>query len=220
MKIKYIQLIVLPLFVLLMTSQVRADVTINWVADSLSAVDVIITGPGLCSNNWYGSGAISAGFNCLNNPITSPSGLWELGSEDNAWNEGTWVSIPYNAIGIAERGALSLTIDPNGFNGYTGGSADTYYDGTTSPPFQYGNILSITDSENVQGGQGFSHMIVTSLPDLKDPSTWTWTIEYSISGITVVPEPETAGLVLFGAGFLALGKLTGSHSKNRTPSIV
>jgi hypothetical protein len=211
MKLKKVRLFFLPLIVLLVTSQLRADVTVNWNADSLSAVDVIISGSGIASYNGFGT---AAGFS---DTITSPSGLWQLSSMNicvNAGPSGGWggYSPDQILVNIYQNGSfdfLGQLADPSSFLCTTPGTYSDIFPATA--PVSDGTMLLGTWS-------GDTRFTVPSLPDLNDPSTWSWTIEYQASGQTldVVPEPGTACLVLFGASIFALRKLSGANSKNQT----
>jgi hypothetical protein len=212
MKLKIFRIVATPLVALLMTSQLRANVIINWTADSLSAYDVIISGSGLASDQTFGT---AAGFT---GTITSPSGLWQLVSQNYCWNSG-----PSGGSNGFTPDQDVLQISQEGYVNFLGQLADS---GSfmCETPGGYTDLFPpnapLSDGDMLFGDfSGATHFTISSLPDLNAPSTWTWTIEYQASGPTldVVPEPGTVCLVLFGAGILSLRKLTSSHSKNQKP---
>jgi len=174
----------------------RADVSIQWNTDSYSAFDVIISGTG----GWQGT-------------ITSPSGLWQLSAQSTFGIDYTdYPGAPVNVGGfgaVTFLGQISpnLDPDPSPFDRQmvTQGYNDFF---PSSPPFQDGayweSLYFLTDL----GWQGWSPIIVTSTPDINDPSTWNWVSEYTANGpsLEVVPEPATVWVVVFGCALIRLQK--------------
>jgi hypothetical protein len=166
----------------------RADVNIQWNADSYSSFDVTITGTGLNSEG----------------TITSPSGLWQLYFQIY----GAYLPnyIPERPIDIGNAGQITFlgqippTLDPNPAPNDNIMQAIPYNDFfAPSVPIQDGTSW-------VHGGfildplgwQGWNPIVIISLPQLDDPTTWTWTAEYAATGpgLAPAPEPGTASLAL------------------------
>jgi hypothetical protein len=210
MKSRIIRLCLLPLMALLMTSRLRADMNINWTADSPSAFDVTISGSGF---SFPADGEVAAGFI---GTITSPSGLWQLDMSDYCFYDVNRSPFPDLPIRTSLWGDMFFigNADPDYFNCFT---PDRLRDWKPAiAPVGDGDIMFAIGPA---GWAGVSSITLTSLPDLNDPSTWTWMAEYNASGpaLDVVPEPETVCLILFSAGIFVLRKFTGENYRNRMP---
>jgi hypothetical protein len=191
-------------FVFAVTFAVRADVSIQWNADSYSAFDVIISGSG----SWQGT-------------ITSPSGLWQLNA-NNSFDYNTYY--PSQPIWIGNYGVMTFlgqipsNIDPNPLPDDNQLKTQVYEDPhSLLDPIQDNNNWSegFTFLSNL-GWSGQVPTTITSLPVVTDSSTWTWISEYTASGPSLapatepVPEPETASL-----GLAALLLLAGRTIRRR-----
>jgi hypothetical protein len=202
--------------------------SINWISDSYNSFDVVFSGTG---TGWSGT-------------IISPSGLWQLFTGNlidpyvNPINNQTLVYI--DNVGIATfLGQLpSQYTTPNVGDDPPGVSLGTYggYNNYFAPvaPIQDGNGLghgylanlgdylisppgSQTDASLNWGGD--STISVTSIPDVNDTSTWTWTAEYYASGGSLeVPEPSTIALAGL-SGALTLWVVRGRTSSSLNPKL-
>ena len=163
-------------------------VTVQWNEDSYSAFDVTISGTGL---NWDGT-------------ITSPSGLWNLDSENRA----RYVPdvYPDGPIEMSTAGQLTFLgqIPPN-LRGDVTMSTPHYNDSfPLSVPLRSGvTWAGLTFDGNQQYWRGVNSLVITSIPTLDDTSTWTWAAEYTASGSSLKPVPESGS----GAASLALAAL-------------
>jgi len=164
-----------------MACELQADPSIDWLSDSYSAFDVILGGSG---PGWSGT-------------VTSPSGLWQLSSQNvieypYTFSAGgpAWVHIQNFGLAtflgglppqLPPPGSETLSISPFGtYNDYFEPVAPIN-DGT---PLDYGSLYDI----DWLGGSTIS---VTSIPSVDDISAWTWTAEYYASGPSLeVPEPR------------------------------
>jgi len=107
---------------------------------------------------------------------------------------------------------------PNPFNASvsigTSGGYQQFFDTAgsinASNPLNYGYLLGAN-------WWGNSSIAVTSIPDLNDSSTWTWTAEYKASGdslriVVPVPEPSTISLGAL-AGIIGMVSTFGKRRK-------
>lgn len=160
--------------------------TVNWSADSLDDFRVDLTGLGFP----------------ISQELTSPSGLWDLFPADDAFYAGSlWiVSHGNRAILHGEQGDVNLTAMPYAVFGnfdFPGGAS--HFDELTRLR---------------TGFTGDNPFIITSIPDLADNSTWSWSATYQAHRI-----PETGGFtcLAFGLGMLLLagGAWPGRHGEVR-----
>lgn len=184
----------------------RADVSIQWNADSYSAFDVTISGTG----SWQGT-------------ITSPSGLWQLSAQNFlGYDPGGDGQYPGPLANIENLGVMTflgqipsnLDSTPSPFDNVleTKPYSDflplsvPIHDGNTwySDPFGGPFLVRL-------GWGGYLPITITSLPVINDSSTWTWVSEYYASGPTLapVPEPGTVSLGLISVLLLAARTIRG-----------
>lgn len=183
---------------LINTFNVRATTlpSVNWVSDSYSSFDVVLSGTGL---GWSGT-------------VTSPSGLWQLQSYNVLDLEGAGGSSPL--VYVDNLGAATFEGQlPSGFPA-PDPSADPPFNAATIATFggywdAFNLGMPINDKNSLICGylneygdwSGLSTISVTSMPNSCDPSTWTWVAQYYASGDGLaVPEPGT--LSLCGLGVL------------------
>lgn len=189
----------------MLAGQLQADPFIDWVSDSSGSFDVILSGTGL---GWSGT-------------IVSPSGLWQLYS----WNS---IQYPFTSsnpnqppIMIGNSGAATFLgvlpsripgPDPQGFIhsvsiGTEGGYQEPFNFGGPidgQNPLNYGYLHELSLYGSFENWSGMSSFSVNSTPNVNDPSTWTWTAEYSASGeslgtVVPVPEPGVVSWVILAA---------------------
>jgi hypothetical protein len=148
---------------------------IAWNNDTDSSVDVTISGIGA-------EGTAAAGTSGWGGDITSPSGMWHLTADDEEFYHPEF-PLPFvvNHVGRLEF-LLPTWADPN----YLGGPAESYFNSSTNS----GSTFLWAPS----GWRGGETLIITSMPVLTDESTWTWTLEYSASGPSLIPEPSMVSL--------------------------
>ena len=173
----------------------RADINVQWVQDSYTAFDVVITGASWTPGNSFGTG--------WEGTFTSPSGLWQLYGQ--VWGgygygaDGNLIDVG-NYGGMTFLGSFPLNIDPD--------PMPSDYTMTTQP---YNDFFSPTAP--IEDGAGWIHgflvegvgwhgwnpITISSMPVLADTTTWTWTAEFKATGPSLAPEPRFLSL-----GFLAL----------------
>ena len=177
----------------------QADPYVDWVSDSYSSFDVILSGTG---PGWTGT-------------VTSPSGLWQL-STYNIIQYSAPSSVTPGQVMVDNSGYATflgqlppLFPPPNPFNSAvsigTFGGYNQFFDPAgpinDGNPMNYGYLVGAN-------WWGDSTISVTSTPNLEDVSTWGWTAEYMASGaslvfVTPVPEPTTTsiGVLIVILGF-------------------
>lgn len=166
--------------------KLQAGLSVNWISDSSSSFDVILTGTG---PGWSGT-------------ITSPSGLWQLYSANIIDYPASGQNTPQvfiDNVGVATfLGSLSPqfpTPDSSALVPFNAASIATFggYQDYFNPvtPINDGNPLVDGYLAALHWG-GMSTISVTSLPNLINESTWTWTANYSACGLSLeAPEPNT-----------------------------
>jgi len=187
----------------MLACRLLADPSVDWISDSYSSFDVILSGTG---SGWSGT-------------ITSPSGLWQLFSANLIqYPSNSGSSVMMNNSGMATyQGALPSWCpapDPSGVIhtvSITAPPGNTEYHDPNSPfsdrnPMNYGYLCELSFFGSFQNWRGMSDFSVTSIPNANDPSTWAWTAEYSASGesLGVAPVPEP-GILSFAALAAILG---------------
>jgi hypothetical protein len=191
----------------------HADPSVNWVSDSYTSFDVKLSGTG---PGWSGT-------------ITSPNGLWELFSGDSILYPTTTppvgkVEMDLSALAtfLGPLPAIYTPPNPSAMPPYNtaslgtdGGAYDFYQPAAPindGAPMGTGYLKEIA----ADGWVGEGTFSVTSIPDVNDTSTWTWSAEWEGSGPSLeTPEPGPAGIELLGVG-LALGALAGRRYSRRT----
>jgi len=174
----------------------HAQVNLQWVEDSYTAFDLVVTGTG---ESW-------------SDTLTSPSGLWQLeGACWGGYSANGWAGHPDLTIDIGSYGKLTFleNIPPSLTGGVTSFANSIHsppYNGFHPPsvPIQDGNgwlgdaIHGI--GEDLGWGSGERVTItITATPVLEDPTTWLWTEEFKATGQSLVPEPGSVAI-----GLLAL----------------
>ena len=196
--------------------------SIDWISDSYSSFDVVFSGTG---TGWSGT-------------IISPSGLWQLFTGNlidpyvNPISNQTLIYVDNNGLATF-LGQLPSQYIPPSISGNDpvapGVSIGTYggYNDYFPPvaPIQDGNgfdsgyltqlgglLASPPASQDDPSldWHGGSTISLTSIPDVNDTSTWTWTAEYSASGGSLeVPEPTSLALAgLSGALVLLVNRIS------------
>ncbi len=197
----------------LAASASRADANITWNTDSYSAFDVTIDGTGV---SWTGHpGAYSS--------ITSPSGLWSVYWLNNGYYSTQFgrveLNITANAVFLGQLPS-QYPEPPSGGSLWQIGGASLYPNANNNiDPFL--PAAPISDGNSLQKGYlasggysnpdspypyldwtGIINTTITSIPDLNDSSTWTWTTEIDASGTSLgiepAPEPSVFGLLAVG----------------------
>ena len=195
--------------VLMTAGTLQADLTsANWISDGYDSFDVILSGTGL---GWSGD-------------ITSPSGLWDLNSQNVVEFPGPQLDVVYlQNSGVATfLGELPPQYTPvipgHPYGGPTGIALGTF--GTYGPdgypiegPIADGANMTVgylanlgsninPGPDNPLAWTGFGSISVTSIPDVNDVSTWTWSAEWkAVGGSLEVPEPSVIPLSVLGAAF-------------------
>ena len=182
---------------LMAACKLQAGPSVDWISDSSSSFDVILTGTG---PGWSGT-------------VTSPSGLWQLWSanviEYPAYGQNL-SQVFIDNVGVATfLGSLSPqfpTPDSSALVPFNAASIATFggYQDYFNPvaPIKDGNPLVDGYLAALHWG-GMSTISVTSLPNLINESTWAWTANYSASGVSLAaPEPNT---IFFGVLAVSFG---------------
>lgn len=209
-----------------LTNEALADLTsVNWVSDSYNSFDVILSGTGL---GWFGTVISPSGLWQVDsqNEIDYDANLIFPGSSDGTVFVGNTADAvylgqlpsqyppppPYMPSPNFPNQALQY---PNG----TGAALyDLNYDDNFAPvaPINDENSLGYNGasvagylsylSQGFFGGNpslnwtGEGLISVTSIPDVNDTSTWTWTAEWEASGDSLQPTPEPSTLALTAIG--------------------
>jgi hypothetical protein len=196
------------LVVLLFLVAKAHSISVYWHEDSYSAFDVTISGTGL---DWKGT-------------LTSPSGLWELYSEQYGGYSENVPGFPEGRIDIGHFGQITFLGEiPTNLPEADSGAILAPWDNvmTTTP---YDDFFA--PSPSIQDGSAWTHpgfifaslgwtlsnplgptnpFVITSFPDVTDPSTWTWTVEYASSGGSLRNSvPESGGIGCLGFATLLL----------------
>jgi hypothetical protein len=179
--------------------------TVDWISDTSSSFDVVLTGTGA---GWSGM-------------VTSPSGDWQLQSANIINCSGGSSSGPLVALdneGSATfKGSLSPQIPtPNPsagapFNAATictfGGYQDLFKPVapiSDNNSLIYGYLTELAAFGPFLNWSGMSTISITSIPNINDPSTWSWTAQYSACGQNLdAPEPNTISLLSLAALLIA-----------------
>ncbi len=180
---------------------------VQWIADSTSAFDVVLTGTGA---GWSGT-------------LMSPSGDWKLQSANIIAYTCANPSSPQVAVdnsgNATFEGALSPQLPaPNPsanapFNAATIGTYGGYLDhfNPVAPisdknGLVYGYLSDLSDFGPYLDWSGLSTISITSMPDPNDPSTWTWMAQYTACGQNLAaPEPNALSIIAL-AGVLVICK--------------
>ncbi len=180
----------------MMVCRLHAAPSVDWISDSSSSFDVILTGTG---PGWSGT-------------ITSPSGLWQLYSANIIDYQASGPNpsqVFIDNVGVATfLGSLSPqfpTPDSSALVPFNAASIATFggYQDYFNPvaPIHDGNPLVDGYLAALHWG-GMSTISVTSLPNLFNESTWTWTANYSACGLSPeAPEPNTISFGVLAATF-------------------
>jgi len=184
--------------VLITVCKLQADPSIDWISDSFSSFDFILTGTG---PGWSGT-------------ISSPSGLWQ-------YYTGNIIQYPSsvsgevlidNYISANFLGQLpSEFLPPAPYDTTSIGTFGTYNDYfypelpiNDGSSLTYGYLCTLSAYGPFQDWGGESTISVTSIPDPNNVSTWTWTAEYKASGENLEGVPEPA-ILSIGALAATLG---------------
>jgi hypothetical protein len=190
---------------LMAACKLQAGPSIDWISDSSSSFDVVLTGTG---PGWSGT-------------ITSPSGLWQLSSANIIYYPTTGQNgskIMIDNVGTATfLGSLSpqfaepvpSSLPP--FNTVSLGTYGGYQDffNPTAPikdgnPLVYGFLTGLD-------WDGASTISVNSMPNVNNASGWAWTASYSACGENLAaPEPNT---ISFGALAVIFGMAYGFRDR-------
>ena len=201
----------------LLAFRLHADPYVNWVSDSYSSFDVILSGTGF---GWSGD-------------VLSPSGLWQLstantilypapnGNPDNP-PDGRLDNFG-QAIFLGSLPSQFPAPDSNLFNNVsvTTQPCGSYFNpatlGVNSGPMHYGYLGDLF-MYGYQGWNGNASFTITAIGNVNDPSTWDWTAEYQASGESLgtlpIPEPASAVLVAL-AGCIGWGWSSWRRAKVR-----
>jgi hypothetical protein len=209
-----------------------AGPSVDWISDSDSSFDVILSGTG---SGWSGS-------------VTSPSGLWQLLSANiidltcpTPTSSLVFVDNVGNATFLGQLPPQMPAPDPSATAPFNTASIGTYggymdYFSPNAPitdenSLVYGFLHDLSDCGPYQDWSGLSTISVTSMPNPNDISTWTWVANYAACGANLeAPEPNTVSFLAVAA-ILGIGcrfrnslishKLGGSSSKpaSRAPSL-
>jgi hypothetical protein len=192
---------------LAMTGNLQADTApfIDWVSDSSSLFNVTLTGTGA---GWSGT-------------ITSPSGLWQLNTGNivgyDGANEASRQVFVENVGNATFEGQLPSQFPaPNPaavvpFNAATIGTYGGYMDYfSPQAPINdksslvYGYLNELSDYGPYADWSGICTFCITSMMNPNDPSTWTWTAEYTACGQNLAtPEPKTISICALAGLFCA-----------------
>jgi hypothetical protein len=180
--------------VLIAAGKLQAQPTVDWVSDSYSSFDVILSGTG---PGWSGT-------------VTSPSGLWQLSSGNEiAYPSGITQTVFIENTGMATfLGQLppqDPAPNPSALPPDNTPSLSTFggYQDFFSPVAPIHDGIALTQGYlaalSPEGWRGMSSISVTSIPNVNDTSTWTWMAEYEASGVSLAPEPNTSSVIALGA---------------------
>jgi hypothetical protein len=184
------------LVALMAVCELQADPSIDWIADSSSSFNVILTGTG---PGWSGT-------------ITSPSGLWRLTSANivdyPAPNQSSPLVLIENSGVATFLGSLSPQFalpDPSALIPFNAASIATFggYQDYFNPmaPIRDGNPL-VDGYLAGLGWGGTSSISVTSMDTVINASCWAWMASYSASGESLeAPEPKAISIGMLAAIF-------------------
>ena len=182
---------------LMSVCKLQAGPSVDWISDSYDSFNVVLSGTGL---GWSGT-------------ITSPSGLWQLSSANLIYypvSEQNSSKVSIENVGTATfLGALLSQFpkpDPTAFPPFNTASIGTYggyqdYFNPSAPisdenPLVSGYLAGL-------GWAGTSAISITSMPNVNNTSSWTWTAMYSACGNNLeTPEPNT---ISFGVQAAIIG---------------
>jgi hypothetical protein len=198
----------------MLVGKLQADPSVDWISDSLGSFDVLLTGNGL---GWSGT-------------LTSPSGLWSLSSDNlieypfiidpDAPTPLVSVENVGEATFLGQLSSQYVPPNPSDFPLYDTASIGSYggYSDYFSPtaPINDGNNFS-SGYLSEYGWSGSSTISITSIPNINDVSTWTWTAQYTASGPGLIvpvsaPEPTTIAVFSF---FLSVAFIFLKRQKHR-----
>ncbi len=207
----------------MIVGRLQADPFVDWVSDSFSSFDVILTGTG---PGWTGT-------------ITSSSGLWQFHSANNIQYPFLSSNPELPPVMLGNSGYMTflgplpsqftspdpLSIFSTASIGTAGGFMQ-FFDPlapiNVGSPINYGYLAELSFYGSYQNWVGSSTFSVTSIPDVNDVSTWTWQAEYQASGqslqvVTPVPEPNTTALVALAALLGIAFKFCKSRKPDKAP---
>ena len=198
-----------------------ANPSVDWISDSCSSFDVVLSGTG---PGWSGT-------------VTSPSGLWQLFSA-NIFNltcptptsSLVFVDNVGNATFLGQLPPQIPAPNPSSIAPFNTASIGTYggYMDQFSPiapisdenSLVYGFLHDLSNDGPYQDWSGMSTITITSMPNPNDMSTWTWMANYAACGQNLdTPEPSTLSLTVLAA-ILGIGctLCKGSKPGSRSPS--
>jgi hypothetical protein len=178
-----------------------AGPSIDWVSDSYSSFDVVLSGTG---PGWSGT-------------VTSPSGLWQLLSANiinltcpTPTSSLVFVDNVGNATFLGQLPAQFAAPDPSSIAPFNTASIGTYggYTDYFSPAVPisdendlvYGYLHDLSNDGPYQDWSGMSTMTIISMPNPNDISTWTWMATYAAYGQNLeAPEPTTLSMTALAA---------------------
>lgn len=236
------KIVILSIFLTNMSLHSQGFASVDWISDTYNSFDVVLSGTGLAgTDNWSTITSPSGlwqltSFNCIEYPSSSiyggqspPGGPYDVFMD--------------NIATATFLGELPAQYDPPPPNYYTYGggisSSSLSVAGLPNPGlyapalpllnednFNYGYLAFIWDfgpnpSQNINNGwSGEGILTVTTIPDLNDTSTWTWTSEWYASGpsLQAVPEPSAISVGTMFTLMLAFST-TSKKAKNEVSTI-
>ncbi len=193
-----------------------AGPNVNWISDSCSSFDVVISGTGA---GWSGT-------------VASPSGLWQLFSANiidltspTPASSLVYVDNVGNATFLGQLPPQFPAPNPSSLAPFNAASIGTYggYMDCFSPAapisdgngLVYGYLHDLSDDGPYQDWSGKSTLTITSIPNPNDITTWTWIARYFASGENLqAPEPNTISFVAMAA-MLGLASVFSKRLKPR-----
>ncbi|HXD00307.1 MAG TPA: hypothetical protein VN048_13275 [Verrucomicrobiae bacterium] len=178
-----------------------ADPSINWISDSYSSFNVVLSGTG---PGWSGT-------------VTSPSGLWQLLSANvinltcpTPTSSLVAVDNAGNATFLGQLPAQFSPPNPSAVAPFNAASIGTYggYTDYFSPAapisdensLVYGYLHELSNDGPYQDWSGMSTITITSMPNPDNIATWTWTARYAAWGENLdAPEPGTISFAALAA---------------------
>jgi hypothetical protein len=213
LKIKKMKIACVLLGALMATCKLQAGPSVDWISDSSSSFDVVLTGTG---PGWSGT-------------VTSPSGLWQLSSADiidypASGQNSSEVFIDNSGV-ATYLGALSPQFpapDPAAFAPFNTVSIGTYggYQDYFNPlaPINDGNSLIYGYLAGLDWS-GMSTITVTSMPSLNSTSGWDWSANYSACGGSLAaPEPSPISLAALAGVIIIASSFREKLKRDRTLS--